>query len=140
MLRDRASGQPGERVDAGATIEAGGGVVPGALADLRCGDVETFDLVGVQNVSALVNVATDARIIPTRRSTGNGRTQRAFGLRLTRRALVDAGGRKVPAVGLWSLVFLLVVLQMSTTLRPLVGPFEGLGLAEKEFFLSHWIS
>ena len=63
-----------------------------------------------------------------------------FGLRLTRRALANIGGRPVPALGLWSLVFLLVALQMSTTLRPLVGPYDGLALAEKQFFLMHWFS
>ena len=63
-----------------------------------------------------------------------------FGLRLTRRALASVGGRPVPALWLWSAVFLMVVLQMSTTLRPLVGPFEGLALADKQFFLAHWLS
>lgn len=63
-----------------------------------------------------------------------------FGLRLTRRALASVGGRPVPALWLWSLVFVLVVLQMSTTLRPLVGPFDGVLLADKQFFLKHWFS
>ncbi|MCC6877425.1 MAG: hypothetical protein IT378_24175 [Sandaracinaceae bacterium] len=63
-----------------------------------------------------------------------------FGLRLTRRALAHVGGRHVPALWLWSLVFVVVLLQMSTTLRPLVGPFEGLQIADKQFFLTHWLS
>lgn len=63
-----------------------------------------------------------------------------FGLRLTRRALSARVGRPVPALGLWSIVFLLVVVQMSTTLRPLAGPFEGFALAPKQFFLEHWFS
>lgn len=63
-----------------------------------------------------------------------------FGLRLTRRALANVGGRPIRALGLWSLVFVFVMLQMSTTLRPLVGPFEGLALADKQFFLVHWFS
>lgn len=63
-----------------------------------------------------------------------------FGLRLTRRALAERAGRPVPALALWTFVFLLVVVQMSTTLRPLAGPFEGLALAPKQFFLEHWLS
>ncbi len=38
----------------------------------------------------------------------------------------------------WAGVFFLVVLQLSTTLRPLVGEFDGLSLADKQFFLEHW--
>ncbi len=63
-----------------------------------------------------------------------------FGMRATRRALAARIGRPVPALALWSFVFLLVVLQMTTTLRPLAGPFEGFALAEKQFFLEHWLS
>lgn len=63
-----------------------------------------------------------------------------IGMRVTRRALAERAGRPVPALTLWTFVFLLVVVQMSTTLRPLVGPYEGLALAPKLFFLEHWLS
>lgn len=63
-----------------------------------------------------------------------------FGLRVTRRALAAQVGRPVPALALWSFVFVLVALQMSTTLRPLAGPFEGFAFAPKQFFLEHWLS
>jgi len=63
-----------------------------------------------------------------------------FGLRLTRRAIVASTGRRVPVLALWSVLFVLVVVQMSTTLRPLVGPFAGLALAPRAFFLVHWLS
>jgi hypothetical protein len=32
-----------------------------------------------------------------------------------------------------------VTLQLATNLRPLVGEYEGAVLAEKQFFLDHWI-
>ena len=63
-----------------------------------------------------------------------------FGLRLTRRALDALTGRPVPALALWSVLFLLVAAQMTTTLRPLVGPFDGTLLAPREFFLVDWFS
>jgi hypothetical protein len=39
---------------------------------------------------------------------------------------------------LWGFIFVLVVLQMSTTLRPLLGIYEPLRANEKKFFVTHW--
>jgi len=39
---------------------------------------------------------------------------------------------------LWNLIFILVVLQMTTALRPLVGRFDGYQWPEKKFFATHW--
>jgi hypothetical protein len=39
---------------------------------------------------------------------------------------------------LWSVLFVLVLFQMTTTLRPLVGPAEGEVFGERLFFLTHW--
>jgi hypothetical protein len=38
----------------------------------------------------------------------------------------------------WALMFLLVCLQMSTTLRPLIGTSAAFLPAEKQCFLAHW--
>jgi hypothetical protein len=39
----------------------------------------------------------------------------------------------------WGLIFLLVTLQMTTTLRPIIGSEEKLvNFEEKKFFLSYW--
>lgn len=97
-------------------------------------------LVGFAPVSWVFSQATDSAALMGGLHLFFFLVSAHFGLRLTRRALANVGGRPVPALGLWSLVFLLVALQMSTTLRPLVGPFEGLALAEKQFFLAHWLS
>jgi hypothetical protein len=40
---------------------------------------------------------------------------------------------------IWVAMFLLVTLQMSTTLRPLVGSSDRLIHLEKKFFLDHWV-
>jgi hypothetical protein len=60
-----------------------------------------------------------------------------FGLGLTGRVLA-ARGRPVSALWIWSIMFVVVMLQLSTNLRPLVGEYDGVRFAEKQFFLSHW--
>ncbi len=62
----------------------------------------------------------------------------AFGVRLVRGGLERLSRRPLPVVRLWAAVFLLVLAQLTTTLRPLVGPFDGWGLQERQFFLAHW--
>jgi len=62
-----------------------------------------------------------------------------FGLRFlttgfTHLSAAFDGGLKV-----WIAIFLLVVLQMTTALRPIVGTAETFWPAEKKFFVSHWI-
>lgn len=64
----------------------------------------------------------------------------AFGVGLVRRALSALNGAPVRGVGLWSVLFVLVLLQMTTTLRPLVGPFDGTIVGERTFFVAHWLS
>jgi hypothetical protein len=61
-----------------------------------------------------------------------------FGLRFLHHGfrMLDAGtgGLKV-----WAVMFVLVMLQMSTALRPLVGTAPTLLPVEKKFFLVHWL-
>lgn len=59
--------------------------------------------------------------------------------------LVHRGARALGMTGsghllVWCGVFLLVTLQMPTTLRPILGPGDGpfLNLGEKRFFIAHW--
>lgn len=42
------------------------------------------------------------------------------------------------AAGLWMMLFVIVLLQLSTTLRPLLGEYEPLHLDERKIFLEHW--
>ncbi len=46
----------------------------------------------------------------------------------------SGGGLKV-----WVVIFVLVMLQMTTALRPLIGEGDTFLPAEKKFFVSHWI-
>jgi len=61
-----------------------------------------------------------------------------FGLRL-----IDAMGRFLGATSrghlrLWSVIFILVCFQMTTTLRPIIAPSKTFLPTEKKFFLANW--
>jgi Flp pilus assembly protein protease CpaA len=61
-----------------------------------------------------------------------------FGLRL-----IDATGRFLGATSkahlkIWSVIFILVCFQMTTTLRPIIAPSKTFLPTEKKFFLAHW--
>ena len=61
-----------------------------------------------------------------------------LGARQLRMALAHHNEGRAPLFGLWCVIFLVVVLQMSTALRPVVGAFDGWRLHDKQFFLEHW--
>lgn len=61
-----------------------------------------------------------------------------YGLRYLRQSVILLNGRGGAHLALWALIFTLVTLQMSTTLRPIVGTGDRLLQTEKKFFLTHW--
>jgi hypothetical protein len=62
-----------------------------------------------------------------------------FALRFIKSCTRSAGAVSHGPVLVWSILFVLVTLQLSTTLRPLLGESEQfLQLGEKRFFLEHW--
>lgn len=64
-----------------------------------------------------------------------------FGLRVITRASRCMGGNKGGHLKLWIMIFILVTLQMTTTLRPIIGKSDNFfNLEEKHFFLGYWIS
>jgi len=63
----------------------------------------------------------------------------AFGFRFLRIAVVATGaGSKLPLT-VWSCIFLVVTLQMTTSLRPILGRSDRILTNEKLFFLQHWV-
>ena len=62
-----------------------------------------------------------------------------FGLRLLKTTFEFLNRKPMGALALWVVVFSLVLLQMSTTLRPIIGSYEPIRFSEKRFFISHWI-
>lgn len=61
-----------------------------------------------------------------------------FGSGLLLKMLDHTGTKKKGPLRIWIGIFLLVSLQMSTTLRPMIGKSEDLFTSEKRFFLEHW--
>lgn len=61
-----------------------------------------------------------------------------FALRFLRSAIYTTGGTQKGPLTIWSIVFLLVTLQMTTTLRPILGRSPDFLTQEKKFFLQHW--
>ena len=61
-----------------------------------------------------------------------------FGLRLIDGIVRLLGGKDGGLLRTWTVIFVVVCLQMTTTLRPIVGRSERFFRAEKQFFLAHW--
>jgi len=62
-----------------------------------------------------------------------------FGLRFLNAGVAQLSGRPAGS-RVWALIFLLVLLQMTTALRPILGTADTVlpGLKEKKFFVGHW--
>ncbi|MEO7725323.1 MAG: hypothetical protein ABIU29_11675 [Chthoniobacterales bacterium] len=61
-----------------------------------------------------------------------------FGLRLIDGIARLLGGSDRGHLKTWTVIFVVVCLQMTTTLRPIIGRSERFFPAEKQFFLAHW--
>ena len=61
-----------------------------------------------------------------------------FALRFIKSVIAATGGTQQGPVMIWSVVFLLVTLQMTTSLRPILGHSDRWLTQEKRFFLQHW--
>lgn len=62
----------------------------------------------------------------------------SFSLRFLKSVVTSTGGTQKGPLVIWSVVFLLVTLQMTTSLRPILGRSSMLLTQEKKFFLQHW--
>lgn len=61
-----------------------------------------------------------------------------FGYRFLSTALKVHGATQSGPVFIWSMIFLLVTLQLTTSLRPILGTSDRFMTTEKKFFLQHW--
>jgi len=61
-----------------------------------------------------------------------------FALKFLKSVIFSTGGTQKGPLFIWSAVFLLVTLQMTTSLRPILGRSETRFTQEKKFFLAHW--
>lgn len=62
-----------------------------------------------------------------------------FGLRLPRILMNSLGVRERLHLRVWTVILVLVSLQMTTALRPILGKSDRLLPGEKKFFIAHWI-
>lgn len=63
-----------------------------------------------------------------------------FALRFLKAVILMTGGTQKGPLFIWSIVFLLVTLQMTTSLRPILGRAPTPLTQEKKFFIQHWFN
>ena len=61
-----------------------------------------------------------------------------FGLRFLEAGFAHSQPRSSAGLNTWIVIFVLVIMQMTTALRPIVGTSSTFLPAEKKFFLSYW--
>jgi hypothetical protein len=61
-----------------------------------------------------------------------------FGLRFLAAGFVHSRARSSAGLNTWMVIFVLVVVQMTTALRPIVGTASNFLSPERRFFLSYW--
>jgi hypothetical protein len=61
-----------------------------------------------------------------------------FGLRFLSNGFAHSRARSNAGLVIWAIMFVLVMLQMTTALRPIVGKGDTFFPEEKKFFLKHW--
>ncbi|HTV43505.1 MAG TPA: hypothetical protein VMF08_23280 [Candidatus Sulfotelmatobacter sp.] len=62
----------------------------------------------------------------------------AFGVRFLKQGFSRTEAKSQAGVNVWIMIFLLVALQMTTALRPIIGKSDTFFPAEKKFFIAHW--
>jgi len=62
-----------------------------------------------------------------------------FGLRFLNAGFSAHGDRSGGGIKVWMVMFLLVMLQMTTALRPWIGETDTFLPIERKFFVSHWL-
>ena len=65
-------------------------------------------------------------------------TATLFGVRFLKHGFAQAEAKSQAGVNVWICIFLLVALQMTTALRPIIGKSDTFFPTEKKFFIGHW--
>jgi hypothetical protein len=61
-----------------------------------------------------------------------------FGLRFLENGFSHTQARSSVGLNVWIIIFILVAVQMTTALRPIVGKASTFFPTEKKFFVTHW--
>ncbi|PYI86882.1 MAG: hypothetical protein DME26_08070 [Verrucomicrobia bacterium] len=62
-----------------------------------------------------------------------------FGVRFLNAGFAHHQDKSSGGLSVWVLIFVMVMLQMTTALRPIVGTADTLLPVEKKFFVTHWV-
>jgi hypothetical protein len=62
-----------------------------------------------------------------------------FGVRFLKHGFSHTAAGSQAGVNVWIVIFLLVALQMTTALRPIIGKSDTFFPTEKQFFVQHWL-
>ena len=62
-----------------------------------------------------------------------------FGVRFLKAGFSHANAKSHAGLNVWIVIFLLVALQMTTALRPILGKSDTFFPTEKKFFIGHWV-
>jgi hypothetical protein len=109
------------------------GLVAGLLA------LATMLLVGFAPVAWVFSQSTESEAAMGVMHFGFWFIASYFGVRFLNAGFAQLDARTSVALRMWIVVFMLVALQMTTALRPIVGAAPTLLPAEKKFFLGHWM-
>jgi len=99
----------------------------------------TLILIGFAPVAWIFSQSTDSIAFIAALHIGLWIIGILFGLRLIRAMSSLLGGPARLHLKPWSVIYVLVCLQMMTTLRPIIGKSEHFLPGEKKFFLAHWL-
>ena len=61
-----------------------------------------------------------------------------FGVRFMKNGFAHTNAKSHAGLNVWIIIFLLVAVQMTTALRPIIGKSDTFFPTEKKFFLGHW--
>ncbi len=109
-----------------------GGLVAGLLA------LMTILLIGFAPVAWIFSQSTDSIVAMGVLHLSFGGIAMYFGLRFLNSGFRHFSGTFGFGIKLWTVIFMIVVLQMSTALRPIIGQAPTFLPTEKKFFLGHW--
>jgi hypothetical protein len=112
------------------------GEVAGLLAGLLA--LMTVLLIGFAPVAWVFAQSTESLVAMGALHLAFGLIAVSFGLCFLDTAFRHFNARAPGGRRLWMIIFLFVMLQMTTALRPIVGTAETFLPTEKQFFLNHW--
>jgi len=95
-------------------------------------------LIGFAPVAWIFSQSTDSLAFMAALHIGLWAIGIMVGLRLLQAMAHLLGGSRRSHLKFWSVIFIVVCLQMMTTLRPIVGTSDRFLPSEKKFFLTHW--